>query len=205
MTTKLKSYKIRSDFHRFNIGVITPRNFQRLYNLKPYQSKHFLETQVHEDFLVRLKNGLYGIKGELPAEETIANALYTPSYISFEYALAYYGILPEAPYSITSATTAPTREFTVDGKVFNYFTIKKEAFTGYRFIKLRDKSFLIAEPEKALVDYLYFVSLGKKLENDRLYVENLDQDKLHRYADLFKRKSLNNLLYVRKNSTPITR
>ena len=61
-----------------------------------------------------------------PAEEAeIANRLYQPSYLSFEYALAFYNLLPEMPYGVTSATTKPTRNFIINGLGFNYLTIKK--------------------------------------------------------------------------------
>ena len=95
------------------------------------------------------------------------------------------------PYGITSATTKPTREFTQAGKSFNYFKIKSEAYTGYI---LTADGILIAEPEKALVDYLYFMVLGKKSLNDRLYIKSLNKAKLLKFARLFKRKKLVKLL-----------
>ena len=57
-------------------------------------------------------------------------------------------------------------------------------------------AFLIAEPEKALVDYLYFVSLVKRIENDRLYIEpgTVDEAKAHTYAWLYNKKKLTELL-----------
>lgn len=127
-------------------------------------------------------------------EEEIANRLYRPSYISFEYAMATYNILLEMPYSVTSATTKPTRTFTVGGKTFSYFTIKREAFTGYTPLKRAGRTVLIAEPEKALVDYLYFVSLGKKPRNDRLNTASLDKQKILHYARLYQRTGLDQLL-----------
>ncbi|MBU2577770.1 hypothetical protein KKA69_02950, partial [Patescibacteria group bacterium] len=61
-------------------------------------------------------------------------------------------------------------------------------------IKSEGKSFLIANPEKALVDYLYFQSLGKKPANERLVLKNIDKKKLLAYAKFYKRKSLNSLI-----------
>lgn len=52
----------------------------------------------------------------------------------------------------------------------------------------------MAEPEKALVDYLYFVSLGKKPKNDRLNTSNLEVGKVLRYASLYQRRGLDRLL-----------
>jgi predicted transcriptional regulator of viral defense system len=130
----------------------------------------------------------------MPSEEEIANRLYRPSYLSFEYALAFHNILPEMPYDITSATTISSRSFTISSKTFSFFKIKIKAYTGYGLNKIGEKYFLIAEPEKALVDYLYFVALGKKPLNERLNLENLNKRKIMEYAALFDRPRLNKLI-----------
>ena len=156
--------------------------------------KYFLESWVKKGFLIRLKRGLYSFKPELSSEAEIANRLYQPSYLSFEYALAYYNILPEMPYVVTSATTKVTRIFSVESKTFSYLKIKKEAYGGYFLVKERKRSFLIAEPEKALVDYFYFMALGKKPFNDRLVFDHLDKEKILKYAQLYNRKKLNKLV-----------
>jgi len=141
-----------------------------------------------------LKRGLYALRTDLPAEEEIANALYKPSYISFEYALSHYNIIPERPYILTSATTKATASFTTGNVEFAYYKIKVETYTGYSLERSETKSFLIAEPEKALVDYLYFVTLGKRTLNDRIYPQNLDKKKLFAYAKLYQRDSMERLI-----------
>lgn len=125
-----------------------------------------------------------------PQEAAIANKLYAPSYISFEYALARYGIIPESVYAITSATTRITREFIVNNKSFTYSHIKKQTYRGYRIEKMGGITVLIAEPEKALVDYLYFVDLKRKTLNERLIVRKMKKKSIMEYANLFGRKSL---------------
>jgi hypothetical protein len=98
-------------------------------------------------------------------------------------------------YTMTSATTKDTRSFVVDDKTFAYYTIKKSAFTGYVAVKHGDRQrLLIAEPEKALADYLYFVSLKKKPANDRLRLTHLDLKKVRAYAKLFNRPALMELV-----------
>jgi len=194
MYTLLKPLKIREELLRRGLRVFTGQEFIRIFQTSPLVTKYFLETQVKDGFLSRLKRGIYMLKTDQPSEEEIANAIYKPSYISFEYALAYYNLIPEMVYTITSATTKPTRLFDVSGKAFSYQTIKKEAFTGYSLNKIGDKIFLIAEKEKALIDYLYFVSLKKSPENDRLETKGFNKEKIIFYAALFKNKKLNNLI-----------
>ena len=53
---------------------------------------------------------------------------------------------------------------------------------------------LMAEPEKALVDYLYFVNLKRKTLNERLTVRKLKKKAMVEYAKLFGRKSLISLV-----------
>ena len=54
----------------------------------------------------------------------------------------------------------------------------------------------MADPEKALVDYLYFVILAHKELNDRIDVTHskLDHDKAIYYASLFALPQLNSLI-----------
>lgn len=195
MSTLLKPLQVRNELLHREIRIFTPRTFANIFRTKPHATKYFLENQTREEFLIRLKKGVYALKTDLPAEEEIANALYQPSYISFEYALAYHNILSEMTYTVTSATSKPTRLFTVNNTPYSYRTIKRRAFTGYRLIKKDNRSFLIAEPEKALVDYLYFVALEKAAANDRLHsTDSLDKGRLLSYAKLFGNVKILNLI-----------
>jgi len=190
MYTLLKPLLAREQLVEKGIKIFTPLEFSQIFNLSNHKTKYFLKRFTQEGLLTHLKKGLYSLKTDSPTEEEIANRLYKPSYLSFEYALAYYNILPEMPYVVTSATTKPTRIFTVDHKTLSYFKIKKSAYTGYVLTKKGENSFLIAEPEKALTDYLYFVAIGKKTFNERLNLSILNKDKLYKYASLYNRAKL---------------
>lgn len=195
MYTLLKPLLVREELLKLGIDTFTPEEFERLFKTPQYKTKYFLEKESKTGLFLRLKKGLYTLKTDIPSEEEIANKLYKPSYISFEYALAFYNILPEMVYQVTSATTKPTRMFIIsDYKVFTYFKIKNEAYTGYKLTRVGDRSFVIAEPEKAFVDYLYFVTLGKKPFNDRLYTSSINKDKVTAYAHLYNRSKLDRLI-----------
>lgn len=204
MYTLLKPFQVREELLKRGIRIFTSELFIRIFQTSPHATKYFLETQTREGFLVRLKKGIYVFQTDPLSEEEIANALYQPSYISFEYALAYYSMIPEMVYTVTCATTKPTRLFTSDSKAYSYRTIKRSAYTGYTLVKKENRSFLLAEPEKALVDYLYFVSLGSMKLNDRLAVRwktpsadkpwMLQKEKVRLYVKLFDRKPLEKLI-----------
>lgn len=194
MSTLLKPFIIQEKLLERKLPVFTPLEFARVFATPGYQTKYFLETYTKRGLLVRFKRGLYGLKVSIPDEQTLANRLYTPSYISFEYALSFYNIIPEAVYAVTSATTKPTRNITVSGKTYIYHTIKLPAFTGYVPHRSGDNIVLIAEKEKAIVDYLYLVSLGKKTLNDRFMITGSDSKKIRAYAKLFSRTTLDMLV-----------
>jgi hypothetical protein len=212
MDTLLKPLLIREKLLEKGIRTFTPYDFERIFKISASRTKYFLENQTEAGLFMRLKRGMYVLKTDLPCEEEIANNLYRPSYISFEYALAYHCLIPEMTYMVTSATTKPTRQFAVNHLSFAYYTIKENAYTGYTMLRtdrsvsgkgnninftklvVSDKdtdAFLMAEPEKALVDFLYFVSLGKRQLNDRINgTDTLNKEKLRKYAGLYNRKKL---------------
>lgn len=176
------------------IRIFSPEEFRRVFGVSLCASQEFIKDHK-KDLFVKLKNGLYALRSALPAETEIANRLYTPSYISLDYALAHYRMIPETVYSVTSVTTRTTRAFTAGGRSYEYSRIKRNAFTGYRSLKTEAGVVLIAEPEKALADYLYFVDLNLKRLNERFSLKGKVRAKtVMRYADLFERKSLRALV-----------
>lgn len=200
MYNLVKPLSIREELLKRKIRIFTNREFTRIFNLSSYQAEYFLNQLVEEKLLQRLKRGLYALKTDPPSEQEIANALYKPSYISFDYALAYYNLIPEMVYEVTSATTKPTRLFTTDTLAFGYYTIKTETYTGYILKQQGERRFYIAEPEKAVVDYLYALTLGRRgnlgerTVNDRLQIESLDKEKIRGYAKLFNWPKLDTIV-----------
>ncbi|MDP3731755.1 MAG: hypothetical protein Q8R31_01815 [Candidatus Omnitrophota bacterium] len=141
-----------------------------------------------------LKKGIYELtypKDFLIPDMYVANHLYGPSYVSLETALSNYSIIPEVSLAVTSVTTKPTRRFKNKHGLFIYRTIRPAAFTGYYIEKVSGFDVLMAEPEKAIVDFLYLKAYHNK-ELD-LEAERLDKDrlaglkrvKLDKYAKLY--------------------
>ena len=85
----------------------------------------------------------------------IANRIYAPSYVSFEMALAYYGLIPESVYGITSASTRKTSHFKTQIGSFIYRTIQPKLYFGFDLVKNNEKLFKLASPEKAFLDLFY--------------------------------------------------
>jgi len=193
MIRKLKPIYVQQSLLERGMRLFSPSDFQRIFGVSLGATQGFIKNHSHDLFL-KIRNGLYALLSDPPQEELIANRLYAPSYISFEYVLSRRSIIPESAYSVTSATTRVTREFIVNGKSFTYSHIKKKAYRGYKAEKIGGSTILIAEPEKAFVDYLYFVDLKKKTINERLDTRRLKKKAVLEYAGLFSRRSLMKLL-----------
>lgn len=193
MERKLKPVYVQQHLQTKGVRLFSPPEFQRVFSVSLRAAQEFIKDHC-DDLFFKLRNGLYALRIEQPADETIANRLYAPSYISFEYALSRYGAIPETVYTITSATTRITREFIVNNKCFTYSHIKKQAYRGYKTEKIDGMTILIAEPEKAFVDYLYFVDLKRKNINERFNIRGLKRKMVIEYVELFDRKSLKKLV-----------
>ena len=185
----LNVLEVLNAFSRKKMKIFTPEEFRRLFRVTQRAAQEFIKDH-NQDLFIKIRNGLYGLRSDAPHELEIANRLYSPSYISLEYALAYYRFIPETVYTVTSVTTKITREFTVQGKNYEYSRIKRKAYTGYQLVKEGQANILMAVPEKALVDYCYFVDLRLKSLNERLRINKADAKEALRYARLFGRESL---------------
>ena len=162
-----------------------------------------LSSYAKKGQIVRLKNGLYLIadKKDTAVIENIALKMYEPSYISLEWALSMYGIIPEIVYNVTSVTTKATRKFKNEFGLFIYKTIKRNLFWGYKKEEKNNQMYLIAEPEKALIDYIYFnLSKIKKTEAidelrlNKSVIRGLNQTKLKKYQKIFNNKKINKII-----------
>ena len=130
--------------------------------------------------LVRIKQGLYETDPQTDSV-LLAEAIYGPSYLSFEFALSYHGLIPEAVYQYTSATFEKkrTKLFETPFGVFSYRDVPSPAFPlGVQFILLGENSFRLATPEKALCDELYKLSpCANRAELEQLLFDDLRIDK----------------------------
>jgi len=82
-------------------------------------------------------------------------------YVSFISALHLHGIVEQIPQVITLASTSHSNTIRTNVGVFSIHQIAPSFFGGFDWYK-GDGSFLIAEPEKALIDSLYLSSRKKK-------------------------------------------
>lgn len=187
---KLNLHQVEEKLLSLNAKIFSPQDLSFISGASKRAVQGFLNYNTKKGAFIRLKKGFYCLKRYFPQEFSLANNLYSPSYVSLDSALSYYHLIPETIYSVTSITSKPTREFEVNGRLFEYRKIKKQAYTGYIPQEIEGDVVYLATPEKAVADFLYFVSLGKRNFNDRLRFEKIDREKLNQYLQLFGRKKL---------------
>lgn len=181
---KLKDFVI---FSLMDIRKIEPAFYRP--RLNEWQEKGYIK---------KLRRGYY-MFSDLPLNEKvlflIANKLYTPSYVSFETALSYYGLIPEGVYSITSASSKKTTHFKTPIVEFSYRRVKQDHFFGYKLEEQMRQQYKIAEMEKAVLDYLYaHPEIVKDADfyewrfNSQEFLAKADMVKFHAYADAFRSK-----------------
>lgn len=138
-----------------------------------------ISYMVKKGELIRLKKGIYAFGKEYQKEPidliTAANILYAPSYISYEYALSYHGLIPERVYEVTSATLHSKKSFDTPIGRFTYKPVPLQAYAmGIDWLyDSKNGGKLIATPEKALCD---------KIRADR-GIGKLSQEKLSTYLE----------------------
>lgn len=128
--------------------------------------------------LEKIERNKYLLAGAEIHDFALANFLYSPSYISFESALNFHGVLSQFPYEITSVSSRKTVKKNIAGKLFSYARLQKSLFWGYE----KKNGFLIASSEKALFDQAYLSAKGlKTLSWDEYDLTLVNQKKLKSY------------------------
>lgn len=131
-----------------------------------------------------------------------ANHIYSPSYVSLESALAWYALIPEGVYSVTSVTTQKTQDFSTPLGTFTYRHIKPELLFGYTIENYEASGRLqrgvkMAEPEKAILDILYLnphintenAFAGLRI-NKEIFRTALNKNRMKLYLSQYKNPSL---------------
>ena len=168
-----------------------------LYSPNPQDLRRQVREWVKKGYLLSLKRGIYIFSDEWRKFQIsslfIANYLISPSYISREYALGFYGLIPEKVTVFTSVTTKKTRKFKNILGNFEYSSIKKELFFGFKKETDNEQDIFISLPEKALLDYFYlnnhFRGSFSELESIRLQnLENLNVQLIKEYSFKFNKR-----------------
>ncbi|HAU40341.1 MAG: hypothetical protein UV80_C0001G0098 [Candidatus Peregrinibacteria bacterium GW2011_GWF2_43_17] len=159
-----------------------------------------LDRWEKKGYLKKIKRGFYCFSTQDVNRDFlfyVANKIYAPSYVSLEMALKHYGFIPEEIFQITSVGTKKTTGFEIPVGNFSYRQIKPSLFWGYRLVEFGRQKMLLAEPEKAVLDYLYIHSnlktpedfLGMRINVDEFKMQ-ISIDRFQKYLEVFDNKTL---------------
>ncbi len=183
-------------------------DYQLLAQYLPLKKKRDkVSLLVNEGKIVRLKKGLYIFgenwrKGPINLE-IIANLLYGPSCVSFEYALNHYGLIAERTEIITSLTMGDSKRFNTPFGQFEYQATSKDKFQiGIEYRDLgKEGGYFIASREKALCDLVYRTSgirtpeqlkhfLFEEMRVDESQFQQFDFQRIGEIAKIYKKHSV---------------
>ncbi|MFH0838465.1 MAG: hypothetical protein V1880_04345 [Patescibacteria group bacterium] len=175
-------------------------SLQDVRKLAPDFSRIQIDRWQKKGYLRKIRQGFYCLTGA-PLNDSFllytANKIYSPSYISLETALKYYGLIPEEIFQITSVSTKKTTNFETPVGNFRYQHLKPTLFWGYRLLDFEKHKILMAEMEKAILDYLYLnprLLTSDDFEGMRINADSFHRQinihKFHSYLDVFDSRSL---------------
>lgn len=159
--------------------------------------------------IIHLRRGLYCLGEKYRRRPlnlfTVAQKIYGPSYISFESALSYHGLIPEAVRTTTSATIKRSKDFTTPVGVFSFTFVPASPFMG-GVERCSDEDgtgpFFIANPLKAIADYVYankkdwdgIQPLVDSLRIDKEFFDKLSLKEIEEISALYASKRISKLM-----------
>lgn len=175
----LSNLKILQRLNSFPSPFFTAVDFLRLFPSKKNTLYDRLKRLKKNKVIKELRKSNYLILGKKYSDFEIANRLCLPSYISLESALSFYGIITGFPYQITSVTPKKTRSVHFEEKEFIFHHIDPALFFGFE----KKESFIIADLEKSLFDYLYFCFKGlRNLDLSEFDLSEINKKRLREYC-----------------------
>jgi len=135
--------------------------------------------------LIRLKRGVYQFADRQVEEFSMANFLYSPSYISLETALNNFGTIPDVSANVISISPVTTKIIKTVKGIFLYSKIDQALYFGWQ--KIKDGSgiyYQIALPEKALLDWIYLRKISN-LKEQRVDLSGLNRTRLKQFSRFF--------------------
>ena len=175
--------KVLTDEARLTDAVVVDELATK-YNLPPDSVWKATSRLAKRGLLSRISNGVYLNKLVRDASATdFVNILNPNSYVSLESALNHWGLSTQSPVSLTCVTTGKPKKYRTPEFAITLRSISEHLFWGFVEKQTRYSKYRIAEPEKALLDWIYLtLQNGLTLHLDEIELQSLDKQKLVKYA-----------------------
>ncbi len=167
--------------------LVRIRDITSKYRLSNAAVSKALRRQANRGLLEKLSDDTYLNKlAASPTSRDIVNQLVPDSYVSLGSALAEWGLSSQNPVAITCVTPNSRRNIKTPSVHIIYRKISRDLFWGYVKKKSRYGTYKIAEPEKALLDWIYFhLKDGLPVQFDEIQFSKLSRSRLVQYAKKF--------------------
>lgn len=154
---------LMSFVQKMNRPVFTTHELAMLSGKSASTVVQSLSRLVKQRMVIRICRGVWGeaMPRRISPFEVIPSLFPRGrAYVSFLTALHLHGMVEQIPQVITLASTCHTRRIRTCVGDFSVHQIAPSFFDGFGWYK--ESGFLIAEPEKALIDSLYLSSRKKR-------------------------------------------
>ena len=167
---KKKQIEILNKLSEYNSAPVNTSAIKSALSAYGYPNNK-IASLTDDGFLIRLKKGVFAVSPDITGaalnKYVISNNLYGPSYISFQSALYYYGLIPEAVFSTTAVTFKRSKLYNTQFGTFKYYHVPSAYYSiGFTAVSEGGASFTIALKEKALCD-LIVLNRGQKLQTKK--------------------------------------
>lgn len=168
-------------------AIIQTDDYAPKYKLSIRSVHAALKRQEKRGLVERVSNKIYINKlAKGFSQRDLLHVLRPDSYISLESALAEYGVTSQIPRVLTCVSPRYVRNIKSRTVHITFRTLKKDLHWGYLPKKTRYSVYNLAEPEKALLDWIYFRRAENlPLDTDEFVLSELDRTRLLEYAKLY--------------------
>jgi hypothetical protein len=168
-------------------GVLRIDDLAREFNVSEVVVGNALRRQEERGLVEHLGKKIF-INRLVPdfSGRELINILRPEAYLSLETVLRDSGVSTQSPTVLTCVTPGRTGEFRAKSVSINFRRLSKNLFWGFQEKRTRYGKYNIADPEKALLDWVYLRRQeGSNIHTDELDLQRLDRGKLLQYAARF--------------------
>jgi len=172
-------------------SILRTDDLAHKYGIIPAAVTQALVRQERRELVEHISNKIYynwlALDG---SPRDLVNVLRENAYVSLESGLREYGISTQSPRTLTCVTTERPKEFKARTIRISYRSISPRLYWGFVRKATRYGSYLIAEPEKSILDWIYLgLQNGIAPALDELDLSSVDRPKLLTYARRFPRST----------------
>ncbi|MDP3043070.1 MAG: hypothetical protein Q8N21_01575 [bacterium] len=133
--------------------VFRAKDLQSLWQENSRNTVIAAKRMVAKNLILKLAKGYYALNDEYNIYE-LANLIISPSYVSFNSALFFWGVCFQVSNTAQSVSLLNYQK-EVGGRIYKYQAMKKTLFFNLEGVDSKN-NISVASPERALLDSFYF-------------------------------------------------